>query len=94
MYIKCLLLYSNKLMGELGNYTIDQIAGALALTLGSIGGLCLIMFKSRCERISLCWGAWTCDRKVVDESSEEDKPDDKPEEPIIPPNQDTPPVNP
>ena len=36
--------------------------GAIALgdrlqqTLGSIGGLCLIMFKSRCETITLCWG--------------------------------------
>ena len=34
-------------MGELANYTIDQVAGALALTLGSVGGLCLILFKSR-----------------------------------------------
>tara|TARA_R110001606_G_scaffold141058_2_gene280212 strand:+ start:2332 stop:2571 length:240 start_codon:yes stop_codon:yes gene_type:complete len=79
-------------MGELGNYTIDQIAGALALTLGSIGGLCLIMFKSRCERISLCWGVWSCDRKVADESSDEGEKD-KPEEPIIPPA-DPAPVNP
>ena len=87
-------MYSNKLMGELGNYTIDQIAGALALTLGSVGGLCLIMFKSRCERISLCWGAWVCDRKVSEEDKEDDKEKDKPAEPIIPPNQDIPPVNP
>ena len=92
MYIICLLLYSYKQMGELGNYTIDQIAGALALTLGSIGGLCLIMFKSRCERISLCWGVWSCDRKVADESSDEGEKD-KPEEPIIPPA-DPAPVNP
>ena len=40
-------------MGELANYTIDQVAGALALTLGSVGGLCLILFKSRCQRIYL-----------------------------------------
>ena len=37
-------------MGELANYTIDQVAGALALTLGSIGGLCLILFKSRVKK--------------------------------------------
>ena len=54
-------------MGELANYTIDQVAGALALTLGSIGGLCLILFKSRCETISICWGAWACNRKVQEE---------------------------
>ena len=67
-------------MGQLANYTIDQVAGALALTLGSIGGLCLILFKSRCETISICWGAWACNRKVA----EEDKEEDKKEEEIIP----------
>ena len=67
-------------MGQLANYTIDQVAGALALTLGSIGGLCLILFKSRCETISICWGAWACHRKVA----EEDKEEDKKEEEIIP----------
>tara|TARA_R110000822_G_scaffold24808_1_gene75349 strand:+ start:1824 stop:2084 length:261 start_codon:yes stop_codon:yes gene_type:complete len=73
-------------MGELANYTIDQVAGALALTLGSIGGLCLILFKSRCETISICWGAWACNRKVAEEGKEEDK--DKPAdttEAIVPP---------
>jgi len=68
-------------MGQLANYTIDQVAGALALTLGSIGGLCLILFKSRCERISICWGVWSCNRKVLEEDKEEVK---KEEEEIIP----------
>ena len=54
-------------MGELANYTIDQVAGALALTLGSLGGLCLILFKSRCETITICWGLWSCNRKVMTE---------------------------
>tara|TARA_R110002020_G_scaffold323053_1_gene538791 strand:- start:587 stop:877 length:291 start_codon:yes stop_codon:yes gene_type:complete len=67
-------------MGQLANYTIDQVAGALALTLGSIGGLCLILFKSRCETISICYGLWSCNRKVL----EEDKEEDKKEEEIIP----------
>ena len=54
-------------MGELANYTIDQVAGALALTLGSLGGLCLILFKSRCSTITICWGLWSCNRKVMTE---------------------------
>ena len=44
-------------MGELANYTIDQVAGALALTLGSVGGLCLILFKSRKKRLAETSGA-------------------------------------
>ena len=66
-------------MGELANYTIDQVAGALALTLGSVGGLCLILFKSRCSTITLCWGLWSCNRKVMTEEeldkAEKDKKD-------------------
>ena len=60
-------------MGKLADYTIDQVAGALALTLGSIGGLCLILFKSRCEKITICWGIWSCNRKVVDDDNDEEK---------------------
>ena len=70
-------------MGQLANYTIDQVAGALALTLGSVGGLCLILFKSRCENISICWGAWSCSRKVSEEDKTEEVKKEKEEE-IIP----------
>ena len=62
---------------SLADFTIDQMAGALALTLGSIGGLCLILFKSRCEKISICWGVWSCNRKVSEDEVAEDKADDK-----------------
>ena len=72
-------------MGELANYTIDQMAGALALTLGSIGGLCLILFKSRCETITLCWGFWKCNRKVSEEPKEDPKGITKEGEPLNPP---------
>jgi|TARA_R110000787_G_scaffold12824_1_gene41034 hypothetical protein len=66
-------------MGELANYTIDQVAGALALTLGSLGGLCLILFKSRCSTITICWGLWSCNRKVMTEEELEKAEKDKKE---------------
>ena len=34
--------------GRLQDFTIDQLAGASALILGSIGGLLMIIWKSRC----------------------------------------------
>jgi len=34
--------------GHLQDFTIDQFAGAAALILGSIGGLLMIIWKSRC----------------------------------------------
>tara|TARA_R110000823_G_scaffold53453_10_gene131669 strand:+ start:2361 stop:2603 length:243 start_codon:yes stop_codon:yes gene_type:complete len=78
-------------MGELDDYSLDQVAGALALVLGSLGGLCLILFKSRCETISICWGLWSCNRKVPDAEPDDPQPEPEPEpepkpEPIIPNN--------
>ena len=77
-------------MGELDDYSLDQVAGALALTLGSLGGLCLILFKSRCETISICWGAWKCSRKVSEDDAGDDVAKQEPvveqvTEPVIPP---------
>ena len=51
-------------MGQLADYSIDQIAGAGALILGSLGALLHVIFQSRCTRISLCCGFWSCDRRV------------------------------
>ena len=34
--------------GELQDFTIDQFAGATALVLGSLGGLLMVIWKSRC----------------------------------------------
>ena len=64
-------------MGKLADFTIDQGAGSLALVLGSIGGLCLILFKSRCETITICWGLWSCNRKVMTEEELEKEEKDK-----------------
>lgn len=35
-------------MGQMEDFTIDQFAGATALILGSVGGLLMIIWKSRC----------------------------------------------
>ena len=34
--------------GELQDYTVDQAAGAIALTLGALGSLLLVIWQSRC----------------------------------------------
>lgn len=35
-------------LAQMENFTIDQFAGATALILGSVGGLLMIIWKSRC----------------------------------------------
>ena len=34
--------------GQLQDFTIDQAAGAIALTLGAVGTLLLVIWQSRC----------------------------------------------
>ncbi len=54
--------------GTLQDYTIDQLAGATALICGSLGGLLMILWKSKCKKISCCY-LITCDREITDPQS-------------------------
>lgn len=80
--------------GQLQDFTIDQFAGASALLLGSIGGLLMVIWKSRCAcrvRLGLsdkCY-LFDCERKPPD--LEKDSDDD---EPIIPPKKTKPETKP
>jgi len=60
-------------MGRLDDFSLDQVAGASALIVSSIGGLLLIIFKSRCRTISCCWGMWNCIRDVPEVEEEEEE---------------------
>ena len=66
--------------GELANFNINEIAGACSLILGSLGGLLLICFKSRCSSInySCFWGLfrWNCIRQLPDDSSDDENSSD------------------
>ena len=50
-------------MGELQDFTIDQFAGAAALILGSVGGLLMIIWKSRCHCRMNCCYLLQCERR-------------------------------
>ena len=63
-------------MGKLDDYSVDQLAGAGALLLGSLGALLHVIFQSRCTRISLCFGLWSCDRRVPDDDGDEETTED------------------
>ena len=68
-------------MGQLDDFSLDQMAGASALIISSIGGLLLIIFKSKCRTISCCWGMWNCVRDVnAGEDSDEEKKEEKKED--------------
>lgn len=62
--------------GVLQDFTIDQLAGSIALILGSLGGLLLIIWKSRCKKINFCY-ICRCERDVQDDDGEDDKSQNK-----------------
>ena len=57
--------------GKLQDFTIDQLAGALALSLGAVGTLLLVIWQSRCHcRMNLCY-IFTCERRPPTEDQME-----------------------
>lgn len=72
-------------MGQMENFTIDQFAGATALVLGSVGGLLMIVWKSRCKcrcRIGCsdkCY-LFDCTREPAPDLDSDDEKDKKDKE--------------
>ena len=70
--------------GQLQDYTVDQLAGAVALTLGALGSLLLVIWQSRCMcrcRIGLsdsCY-VFDCAREPPPLSEPEPEPELEPE---------------
>ena len=62
-------------MTQLDDFSLDQLAGAIALGLSSVGGLMMILFKSRCVSVeqSCCWGLfkYRCSRQPPPEADSE-----------------------
>lgn len=53
--------------GQLQDFTIDQLAGALALSLGAVGTLLLVIWQSKCHcKMNLCY-IFTCERRPPSE---------------------------
>ena len=88
--------------GQLQNFTVDQLAGAVALSLGALGSLSLVIWQSRCLcrcRIGVsdqCY-LFDCSREPppidieqpdvpVDEEAQSD------DEPLVPPREPLQPV--
>ena len=48
----------------LESFAIFELASALVVVLGAVGGVIQILEQSRCRTISCCAGLWKCDRDV------------------------------
>lgn len=58
------------------SWSANDYSNFVTICAAAVGSTLLVVFKSRCVKISLCFGLWSCDREVQDDSDDE---------PIIPP---------
>jgi hypothetical protein len=59
-------------------WTANDWSNIVTISSAALASVLLVLFKSRCSKISLCWGLWSCDRVVQEESdNEQDGQDDQ-----------------
>ena len=74
-------------MGQLQNYTVDQLAGAIALTLGALGSLLLVIWQSRCSlrcRLGISDKCYLFDCERQPPPVDPENPEDGNEETLVP----------
>ena len=79
-------------------WTPNDYSNFITISAAAIGSTLLVIFKSRCKNISLCWGLIGCIREVQDDSEAEEENNNNPpppnplpdplpnQEPIVPQN--------
>ena len=75
-------------------WTPNDYSNFITISAAAIGSTLLVIFKSRCKNISLCWGLIGCIREVQDDSEAEEEENNnnnnnnppQPQEPIVPQN--------
>ena len=57
-----------------------DISNIITISSAALASVLMVLFRSRCSRISLCFGLWSCDRVVQeqDEEPEEEANADQP----------------
>ena len=62
-------------------WTPNDYSNIITIGAAAIGSVLLIVFKSRCSKINICCGLFSCDRKV----KEDEEVVEAEEEVIVPP---------
>jgi len=58
-------------------WTANDWSNLITISASAIASVLLVVFKSRCSKISLCFGLLSCDRKVMEDEDEPDKKKEK-----------------
>lgn len=54
-------------------WSANDYSNIITITASAIASVLLVVFKSRCKKISICYGLLSCDRKVLSDSEEEEE---------------------
>ncbi len=64
-------------MSSSGEWSANDYSNIITISSAAIASVLLVLFKSRCKKISICFGLLSCDRVVQSDSEEEDTDDKK-----------------
>ena len=53
-------------------WTANDWSNIVTISSAALASVLLVVFKSRCSRISVCFGLWSCDRDVSNGSDEDE----------------------
>ena len=61
-------------------WNAGDISNIITISSAALASVLMVLFRSRCSRISLCCGLWSCNRVVQeqDEEAEEEANADQP----------------
>ena len=59
----------------------NDYSNFITISAAAIGTTLLVIFKSKCSTISLCFGLVSCDRQVGDDDTDEEQPVPLPQAP-------------
>jgi hypothetical protein len=69
-------------------WNANDWSNLITISASAIASVLLVVFKSRCVKINLCFGLLSCDRKPqTDRPQGKDESEDEEEEPVVPPEQ-------
>jgi len=54
-------------------WTPNDYSNFITICAAAVGSTLLVVFKSRCVKISLCFGLWSCDREIQDDAEDDER---------------------
>ena len=58
-------------MSERYNWTAGDYSNIITISASALASVLLVIFKSRCKKINICFGLLSCDRIVQTDSEDE-----------------------